>query len=340
MRKLILAIVLLLSLVFIFINLAEVEAVVETLQRGDWRFILLAFSFQAVWMVTVAACFREVYRAMGLNESRERLVLLVAAANFFNIVAPSGGVGGISVFVTQARKRGYSSARVTVAGAVVVLFDYLAFLCILLLGLIVLLRRHNLNVAELIASAAFLAVAVLLVILIYKGMHSADSLAKALAWMARQVNRFLLLFIHRKYLSEKRAHSFAYDAADGLQRLRREPRSLMIPFALSLTSKTLLILILLSVFVAFKVPFSIGTLIGGFSIGYLFMIVSTTPAGIGFVEGFLTIGLTSLNVPLSEATVITLAYRGVTFWVPLLFGMWAFRWLSHEKQVLAAVQSE
>ena len=340
MRKLILAIVLLLALIFIFINLAEVEAVVETLQRGDWRFILLAFCLQAAWMVSVAACCRVVYRAIGLNESLERLVLLVAAANFFNVIAPSGGVGGISVFVAQARKRGYSSARVTVAGAVVVLFDYLAFLCILLLGLIVLLRRHNLNAAEVTASAAFLVAAVVLAVLIYKGMHSADSLAKALAWMARQVNRFLLMFIHREYLSEKRAHSFAYEAAEGLQRLRREPKSLMVPFGLSLTSKTLLILILLSVFVAFKVPFSIGTLIGGFSIGYLFMIVSPTPAGIGFVEGFLTIGLTSLNVPLGEATVITLAYRGVTFWVPLIFGMWAFRWLSREEQLPASVPNE
>ena len=275
---------------------------------------------------------------MSLEESLGRLVLLVSAANFFNVIAPSGGVGGITVFIARARQRGYSSARVTVAGALVVLFDYIAFLCILFLGLIVLFRRHNLGAAELSASAVFLLFSMVLLVLIFEGMRSADALGRTLAWMARQANRFLLMFIHREFLSEKRAYSFAHEAADGLYLLRREPRNLLLPFALSLLSKIELILILLVVFVAFKIPFSLGTIIGGFSIGYLFLIVSPTPAGIGFVEGFMTLGLRSLNVPLDEATVVALAYRGITFWVPLLFGMWAFRWLSHLGGVPASIR--
>jgi uncharacterized protein (TIRG00374 family) len=83
-------------------------------------------------------------------------------------------------------------------------------------------------------------------------------------------------------------------------------------------------------FLAFKVPFTLGVLVGGFSIGYLFLIVSPTPAGIGFVEGALTLALNSLNVPLGAAAVLTAAYRGITFWVPLFGGMLAFRWLSRE----------
>jgi uncharacterized membrane protein YbhN (UPF0104 family) len=74
-------------------------------------------------------------------------------------------------------------------------------------------------------------------------------------------------------------------------------------------------------------------LIAGFSIGYLFLIVSPTPAGIGFVEGALTLGLRSLHVPLGDATVVALAYRGLTLWIPLFFGMLAFRWLSRGENV-------
>jgi uncharacterized membrane protein YbhN (UPF0104 family) len=40
----------------------------------------------------------------------------------------------------------------------------------------------------------------------------------------------------------------------------------------------------------------------------------------------MTLVLTSLNVPLASAAVITLAYRGVTFWFPLLLGFVALRW--------------
>lgn len=332
MRKLVLPVVLLLGIVYVFINIAEVEAVADTLQRGEWHFILLAFGLQALWMLNATACYRSIYRALNLDERFGRLFLLIAAANFVNVVAPSGGMGGVAIFVSEARRRNYSSARVTVASAVVILLDYLAFLCVLSLGLIVLLRRHNLTATELGASAVLLLVAIVLAALIYLGMHSADALERALTWMARQVNRILLPFIHRSYLSEERAHSFAYEAASGLYQLRRSPMNLLLPFMLSLNGKVLLVLILFLVFVAFGVPYSIGTLVGGFSIGYLFYIVSPTPAGIGFVEGALTLGLHSLNVPLGAATVLTLAYRGITFWVPLCLGVLAFRRLSRQEK--------
>jgi uncharacterized protein (TIRG00374 family) len=335
MRKLIIPIILLLGLVFIFINIAEVQEIVETLQRGELGFIILAFGIQLLWTLNVAASYHTVYRAVGLDEKLAKLYVLVLGANFLNVIAPSGGVGGIAVFISEARRRGYSSARVTVSGALVVLFDYIAFLFVLFLGLVVLFRRNNLTMTEIIPSIILLLVALVLGTLIYLGIHSESALAKALAWMAHRVNRFLWFFIHREYLSEQRAYSFAHEAADGLSRLRQKPRDLLAPFALGLSSKALLIFILCLVMVAFKIPFSVGTLIGGFSIAYLFLIVSPTPAGIGVVEGAMTLGLTSLNIPLGAATVVTLAYRGITFWAPLLFGFIAIRWLDRkEKQDL------
>jgi len=55
------------------------------------------------------------------------------------------------------------------------------------------------------------------------------------------------------------------------------------------------------------------------------VIVSPTPAGSGIVEGVLVVVLKTLLVPLDAATIITLSYRGVTFWLPLLVGMISFR---------------
>jgi len=86
-----------------------------------------------------------------------------------------------------------------------------------------------------------------------------------------------------------------------------------------------LMLILLAAFLSFGVPFTVGTIIGGFAIAYLFLIVSPTPSGIGVVEGVMTLALGSLSVDLSQAVVITLAYRAVTFWAPLAVGALAFR---------------
>ena len=94
---------------------------------------------------------------------------------------------------------------------------------------------------------------------------------------------------------------------------------------LAFANKALLMCVLTASFLAFQVPFSIETIIGGFAISYLFLIVSPTPSGIGIVEGIMPLALTSLRVPWSEAVVITLAYRAVTFWYPLGIGAWAFR---------------
>jgi len=94
---------------------------------------------------------------------------------------------------------------------------------------------------------------------------------------------------------------------------------------MALAKQALLIIILWCSLRAFQVSFSTGTLIAGFSIGYLFLIISPTPAGLGFVEGALALSLSSMYIPFSQAAIVTLAYRGFTFWIPLLVGLISFR---------------
>jgi len=114
---------------------------------------------------------------------------------------------------------------------------------------------------------------------------------------------------------------------EGIAELRRTPTDLIYPLLLALSNKSILFLIFFLIFRAFQVPISIGTLVAGTSLAYLFRIVSPTPSGVGVVEGLLTLALRSMYVPGNDALVITLAYRGVTFWFPLLIGGIAFRWL-------------
>jgi uncharacterized protein (TIRG00374 family) len=85
-------------------------------------------------------------------------------------------------------------------------------------------------------------------------------------------------------------------------------------------------------FLAFETPFTVGTLVGGFSIGYLFLIVSPTPAGLGVVEGVLTVILNTLRVKWEAAALITLTYRAITFWFPLVVGAVAFRFLNRTQK--------
>lgn len=325
MRNFIIALALFLGFLFVVAKLAELQSIVETLQRGIWWFIGLALIVEFIWFINCGASFRAIYLAMGIEEQIGRLSLIVSAANFVNVVAPSAGVSGLAIFVSEARRRNYSPARAAVAGVLFLLFDYLGLISILLVGLIILIRRNDLTLVVIIASAALVGLAMLFAFLLNLGMQSAAALGNALARIARFVNRILHPFIHREYLSEVRAHEFAHDAAEGLIKMRSQPKSLLLPLFLALTNKASLLVILTLVFLAFKVPISIGTIIACFSIGYLFVIISPTPAGIGVVEGALTLALTSMYISLEDAAVITLSYRGITFWIPLLFGMISLR---------------
>ncbi|MGD2157376.1 MAG: lysylphosphatidylglycerol synthase transmembrane domain-containing protein [Anaerolineales bacterium] len=327
MRKFFIALVILLGVIFIIARIAEVEAILETLQRGKWWVLTIALGVEGLWLVNVAASFQAIFKALGIKEKLSYLLVMASAANFVNVVTPSAGMGGMAIFISESQRRDYSAGRATAAGALYVLYDYAGFICILSLGLIVLFRRNNLNITEVIASIILVTIAVIIATLLYHGTRSAESLGNALAWIARQINKILKPFLNREYLSEQRAHDFARDAADGLSQLRRNPANLIMPAFLALSNKIILIIVLYLMFLAFEVDTSIGTLIAGFSISYLFMIVSPTPSGVGFVEGALTLALHSFFIPLGPSAVIALSYRGFTFWIPLVFGMIAFRWL-------------
>lgn len=312
---------------FIALHFSELRADVLALRRGDLDLIVLALAVVVLINVNMALSYQAIYRALDMEESIWTLIPLAAAASFINIVAPSVGVSSVALFAAEARKHGHPVGRVTVAATLYMFFDVAGFVLVLLFGILVLIRRNSLDAVEITAALYLASFAVALGVLFYLGLKSAERLEAALVWLARRINRAAAWFRRPEFLSEARAHSFAVDTAAGLMHMRARKRNFFLPLFFSLTNRGLFIAILLLMFLAFRTPFSAGTIIGGFSIGYLFTIVSPTPAGIGVVETLMPLGLVSLNVPLGRATVITLAYRALTFWFPLLIGFGAMQFL-------------
>jgi len=332
MRKFIFLVILFLGAGFVYLSFGELENIVQTLRHGNIWFILLAILIQLVWFVVGGLIYQSLYQVLGMEDSVYRLSLLSAAATFINIIAPSIGMGGVAFFISHAVRNGQPAGKVTVANMLSLFLDYLAFLFVLTFGLIVLFRRNDLDPTEIAASGVMFAIAAGFGFLLYLGSRSAAALGNALARMARLINRMANPFIHRPYLNEARAHEFAHEMASDLKSLPEKSHTLIIPLLFSFAGKVLLMCVLTFIFMAFQVPFSAGTIIGGFAIAYLFLIVSPTPAGVGIIEGVMPLALSSLRVPWSEAVVITLAYRGITFWVPLGVGAFAFRLLEREKK--------
>jgi uncharacterized protein (TIRG00374 family) len=328
MRKVIFFLILFLAIGVVMFSFAELENIAKTLARRDFRFLYIAIVVQMTWMLNDAMEYRALYKIMGINEPLRRLVTLAAAANFVNVVAPSGGMGGVAVFLDNAYKREHPSGRVVAISALYLFFDYVAFVIVLTLGIIVLFRRNNLGAGEIAASIIMLGIVIGLGAIILIGSRSAEQLGKVLSTWARRINSVSLRFLHRNYLQEERAQAFANDMAEGLALLRDKPTELIRPMVHALANKALMIAVMMFAFLDFQVVFTAGTLIAGFSIGYLFLVVSPTPSGIGIVETILPLTLKSLGVPWEDAVVVTLTYRAVTFWVPFILGGLAFRYLN------------
>jgi len=325
MKKIFVFVVLFLGVIVMAFSFSELETILITLQKANISLFLLALFIQITWFVSCGRMYQSIFHLLGVHEDVITLSRIATAANFVNVVAPTAGAGGVALFAAEAHRRGHPTGKVTVAAALFLLLDQAAFLVILALGLIVLIRRNDLDAGEISASLFLFAIAATYAFVLYLGYRSAERLGKFLAKTARGINRIVRFFRRENYLSEERAHEFAHEIADGFSGLTEKPSSLIRPILWGIFDKGLLMLVLVCSFIAFEVPFSAGTIIAGFSITYLFLIVSPTPSGIGIVEGLMPIALSSLNVNWSQAVVITLLYRAVTFWFPLVVGAWAFR---------------
>lgn len=325
MKKLFVVVILFLGIAVVAISFSELETILQTLQKAHLAFFILAILVQLIWFISSARMYQSIYHLLGVHETVPVLARIATAANFINVVAPTAGVGGIALFAAEARRRGHPPGKVTVAAALFLLLDQAAFLVILALGLIVLVRRNDLDASEISASVFLLGIAITYASVLYLGYRSEQKLGNLLAKIASTVNRVVRFFRRENYLSEARAHEFAHEIAEGFSGLTERPSSLVRPVLWGILDKGLLMLVLVFSFLSFEVPFSAGTIIAGFSIAYLFLIVSPTPSGIGIVEGLMPLALTSLNVNWSQAVVITLTYRTVTFWIPFGVGAWAFR---------------
>lgn len=325
LRKLLYVLILILAIFFITTHLDELQSVVNILSQGDWWWLLAAVGIQFLWLVNIAAALQSTYRLVGVHERLPHLIPLATAANFVNVIAPSYGLGALAVLISDGNQRGKRAAKVSTGAVLYLVYDYLGFLIILLPGTIILGYKGVLDAVLITASIFATSVVVITILLTLLGIRSADKLRRAVLWLTGKVNRVLHPILRREVIEQPQAHEFARDFAEGLQHVRRSPGRLLLPFLLALSRKALMMTILYLVSRAFHTPLDPFTLVAVFSTSYLFTIASVTPSGVGFVEGAMLVYLNALHIPLATSAAISLAYRGITFWLTLIYGMIALR---------------
>ena len=135
--------------------------------------------------------------------------------------------------------------------------------------------------------------------------------------MARLVNRVANPFIHRDYLSEARAHEFAHEMAENSSLCLRDHAVLSNQCSVGVCKQSSADVCFCRILPGFQGPILCRDDHWRFchfiSIPYRF---PHTLRALALSKGIMPLALSSLHVPWSQAVIITLAYRAITFWVP------------------------
>jgi uncharacterized protein (TIRG00374 family) len=310
-----------------FNDLADVAGV---LRRGQPGWIVVALVLQLLWFLNQAVLYRSIYHLLGLPARTLRLLPIVLASNFLNFVTPSASLGAVALFLDDARQRGLDPARVALASVVRLVLNLVWFGILLTFTLTVLARRMQLMVEYVLAASVLLAAAVLLIGGLVLAALRPDLVARPLGWVGGLVDHVGRALLHRNLFAEKRARRFGMQFGEAASALWAGRRRLPQPWLHVMLFDALQVGVLYALLRAFPddgAAISPVTLVVVFTIGVLFSVVAVTPQGLGVVEVTLLGAFTMFGLPMGRAAVVVLAYRGFSFWTPLLVGLGALRWV-------------
>ena len=309
--------------VFIF-NSEEIGEIFKILRKGKWYFIILAAIMQIFDYYVFTWLYYYCFKLVHVKSSIKELFPLTFASVFANLV-PSGGTSGAAIFIHDAVTRKESGAKATVGALLVQLFDFTAFLVILGIGLTYLLSQGTLKTYQIVASAIMILAIGIVSTLLTVSLWQFALMEKFLNKVERFINRISFKIRKRQALSIGWSMRVSIDLQDAAQAIVTHPKKVLLTFFIGLGNHVFDILTVLCIFLAFNQEVRFGTIVTGYAMTHLFTTVALTPQGIGVVESIMVFMYSSLGVPFSSATIISLAYRGLKLWMPLFIGFLILR---------------
>jgi hypothetical protein len=257
---------------------------------------------------------------VGISTSFKRLFPLIFGYIFVNVVAPSGGISGPALLATEAAKRKQSPMK-TLAGVLLAnIAQFTTFIFILFIGLFYLFIRSELRLYQILGAALMLLLTGFLVYVLLLSINRPSHLKSFLHWFYGSSNRFFRLFRLKKRFKREEAAVTVQEFSLATSKVLENPKVVYNIFLYSIFAHIVNLASLYCIFAAFQEYPSLGVLITGYVMALLFQIIGITPYGIGLSEGAMTLSLASLGIPTEKAFLITMAFRGISFWLPFIAG--------------------
>lgn len=309
----------------VLFRIADADALWTALVPAAPEWLLAAALLAAAFAVNQGALYQGVFGVLGEDVALGQAVSLSLVMAFGSLALPGGTAAGIAYFVSAANGRGIGSSRALLASLAYYLFEYVALLPVLLIGVAVLRLRHDLSPASLAALTVFYGIALGAAGLMVWGLIRPEQATRRLmvsaAWLRRTV-RWI-----QRFLAAPAVARVAGEIQEILVLARAGSARALRPLLHAALLQVIALALLDAVFLALGVRLPPPVLIAGYAVGTIFMLVSITPSGAGIVEGAMTVTFASLGVPLEVAASAAVLYRLYTFWLPMIAGFLTLRLL-------------
>jgi uncharacterized protein (TIRG00374 family) len=296
-----------LVLILAVLHFASLEQVIELVRSARPVWLILAVLVQAATYVSAALVWRQALRRAGHPRPLWTLVPLGIAKLFTDQVLPSGGISGTMLVVSGLiRRRVPSPVAMAAMLAGMVSYD-VAYLMVVLASAVILWLHHRTNLPLLIGVAVFALITV--------------AIPTAVLGLKRWGNRQPIAWLSKWLGMTALFRALAEAPTD----LLRSPGLLVQTMGLQLG---IFALDALTLWLAFN---SIGDLpdawvvFVSFSIASMIATIGPIPVGLGTFEAGSVSMLSFLGVSVEAALAATLLLRGLTFWLPMLPGLWLAR---------------
>ena len=236
-------------------------------------------------------------------------------ANFLNLVTKSGGMAGLSLFLTRGRQGDHARGPIVAAYLLTTVLLEMAFAATLAVALAVVAADGRLTRAETVAGAVFAVYLAARVTILSIAARSRPSL-RALYALPRRARARL----RRRDVRDEPDHTGADELFDAMALIRARPRAALAAFGHGLLVEAIGIGELWAVMRAVGASGGIVTATVAYSVSVLFAIVGFLPGGLGFVEVSLGAVLVSFGSTGATAAAAVLLYRVFELWLPLVLG--------------------
>ncbi len=313
-------------LVLVLSRFVQVKQMVATVAQSQWQWMLAATLLQALYYALYAALLQSGFATVGVESRLRHLVPVLFTSIFVGTVTPAGGVTAAAVLIDDAARRQQSPARAAEGVLLVWVAGLAAAVPVLLAGLGYLYSQHALQAHQVVGALAFLLYTGSLTTTLLLAMWQPHRLRHLLQRLQRPLNR-LRVRLRRPPLPADWAGKNAAEAAGAAIAVATRPGKVGRTLVAALATHLVSLACLDAIFVAFHHAVSVGVLAAGFSLAYVFSVISILPFDVGVAEGIMAMVYASLGVPAATALVIALAFRGLNTWLPIAFGFFMFRLL-------------